>query len=170
MTRPTARYVCATLLTVTLGLAAAVGLSPVLRPALARTDDPAGAIPPPRSQDASHNLLNALLASALDANAVPLRWVDPRAALQCGPNTAVLVNREPLRNGALVPDTLNNPNPATIKSSKNRLPISFLTFESLIICPPNSCNSIQFQQVRTLGVKGTRKGWNPATKFYYCLS
>src|SRR5262245_23877692 len=101
MTRLTARCVCAPLLTVTLGFAAAVGLAPALRPALAQADDPAGVIPPPRSWDASQNLPSALLASALDADAVPLRWVDPRAALNCGPNTAVLVNREPLRDGAL---------------------------------------------------------------------
>jgi hypothetical protein len=33
-----------------------------------------------------------------------LRWVDPRPASICGPDTTVRVNGEPLRPGALVPD------------------------------------------------------------------
>jgi hypothetical protein len=42
---------------------------------------------------------------ALDADAVPLRWVDPRPALHCGPDTTVHVNRKRLLAGALVPNT-----------------------------------------------------------------
>jgi hypothetical protein len=49
-------------------------------------------------------MLNALLVPALDADAVPLRWVDPRSALRCGPNTTVRVNGEPLVAGSLVPE------------------------------------------------------------------
>ena len=54
--------------------------------------------------DPSRFILNALLVPALDGDAVPLRWVDPRPALRCGPDTTVRVNREPLLAGALVPD------------------------------------------------------------------
>jgi hypothetical protein len=53
----------------------------------------------------SRFVLDALLMPALDADAVPFRWVDPVAAMSCGPGTSVLVNRQPLRAGALVPDT-----------------------------------------------------------------
>lgn len=60
---------------------------------------------PSAPPDPSRFVLNALLVPALDGDAVPLRWVDPRPALQCGPDTTVRVNREPLAAGALVPDT-----------------------------------------------------------------
>lgn len=66
---------------------------------------PIAAPPPPAAFDPSRFILNALLVPALDADAVPLRWVDPRPALHCGPDTAVRVNHEPLLAGALVPDT-----------------------------------------------------------------
>jgi hypothetical protein len=42
---------------------------------------------------------------ALDADAVPLRWVDPRPAMRCGSATTVTVDHRPLVPGALVPDT-----------------------------------------------------------------
>jgi hypothetical protein len=50
-------------------------------------------------------ILDALLVPALDADALPLRWIDPVRAMGCGPGTKVLVDRQPLRAGALVPDT-----------------------------------------------------------------
>ena len=49
-------------------------------------------------------LLNALLAPALDGDAVPLRFVDPRRAASCAKATTVEVNGAPLVPGALVPD------------------------------------------------------------------
>src|SRR5262245_25884887 len=52
---------------------------------------------------ASGAILNALLVPALDDDALPLRWRDPRTALRCGPDTTVRVNGEPLVAGALVP-------------------------------------------------------------------
>jgi hypothetical protein len=55
--------------------------------------------------DPSRFILNALLVPALDADSVPLRWVDPRRPALCGPYTAVWVNGKPLRPGELVPDT-----------------------------------------------------------------
>jgi len=59
----------------------------------------------PASVDSSRFILNALLVPALDGDATPLRWVDPRPILKCGPDTTVRVNGEPLISGALVPDT-----------------------------------------------------------------
>jgi hypothetical protein len=87
-----------------LALVAAFGLSLML---------PAGSAPPDRlpiaaargsATDPSRFILNALLVPALDGDAVPLRWVDPRPILGCGPDTLVRVNHEPLIAGALVPD------------------------------------------------------------------
>lgn len=49
-------------------------------------------------------LLNALLVTALDSDALPLRWVDPRGPSQCGPNATVRVNGNPLVAGELVPN------------------------------------------------------------------
>jgi hypothetical protein len=57
----------------------------------------------PQTFDPSRFILNALLVPALDGDAVPLRWVDPRAPALCGPGTEVRVNHEPLATGALVP-------------------------------------------------------------------
>jgi hypothetical protein len=71
----------------------------------ARPSQPPIPAAPPATLDPSRFILNALLVPALDADAVPLRWVDPRPALRCGPHTTVRVNREPLLAGALVPDT-----------------------------------------------------------------
>jgi hypothetical protein len=50
-------------------------------------------------------ILDALLVPSLQADAVPLRFVDPRASLRCGSQTAVRVNHQALVPGALVPDT-----------------------------------------------------------------
>jgi hypothetical protein len=88
----------------TLGLAAALGLI-MLTAGSARPSQPPIAGAAPAALNPSRFILNALLVPALDADAVPLRWVDPRPALRCGPHTTVRVNREPLLAGALVPDT-----------------------------------------------------------------
>ena len=53
---------------------------------------------------ASRFILNALLVPALDDDAVPLRFVDPRPIAQCGPHTGVRVNGKPLVAGAVVPN------------------------------------------------------------------
>lgn len=71
----------------------------------ARPDrSPIAATPPRATFDPSRFILNALLVPALDADALPLRWADPRPASHCGPDTTVYVNHEPLLAGALVPD------------------------------------------------------------------
>ena len=54
--------------------------------------------------DPQRFILNGLLVPALDTDAVPLRWVDPRPAIQCGPETSVRVNGVPLVPGDLVPN------------------------------------------------------------------
>lgn len=90
-----------------LGLAAALGLSIMRTAGSAQPGQPPIAAAPPAAKnpsDPSRFILNALLVPALDSDALPLRWVDPRGAALCGPDTAVRVNREPLRAGALVPD------------------------------------------------------------------
>jgi len=76
-----------------------------------RSADSARAVLPPGaaaaadvSPHATRFLLNALLVPALDFEARPLRWVDPRQALGCGPDSAVRVDGAPLVAGALVPD------------------------------------------------------------------
>jgi hypothetical protein len=84
-------------------LAAAFGLAVML---------PAGSAAPARlptagaseATEPSRLILNAMLVPALDGDALPLRWVDPRPILRCGPDTSVRVNHEPLVAGALVPD------------------------------------------------------------------
>lgn len=86
-----------------LGLVAVFGLSMTLTTGNARPDRLPSAAERPAGPDASQYILNALLVPALDSDAVPLRWVDPRPILHCGPNTAVRVNRGPLLTGALVP-------------------------------------------------------------------
>jgi hypothetical protein len=89
------------------GLAAAIGLGNALhangtrpRQILTSVTLPA---PAPAPMAPAHLILNALLVPALDIDALPLRWVDPRGAALCGPNTMVQVNGEPLPVGALVP-------------------------------------------------------------------
>jgi hypothetical protein len=94
----------ATALGYALGLAAALGLSMMLTAGDARPGQPPIAASAPAALDPSRFILNALLVPALDGEAVPLRWVDPRPALRCGPGTVVRVNGMPLRPGALVPD------------------------------------------------------------------
>jgi len=54
--------------------------------------------------DPSRFIVNALLVPAVDVDAVPLRWVDPRPAMGCGPGSSVLVDGRPIRRGELVPD------------------------------------------------------------------
>jgi hypothetical protein len=49
-------------------------------------------------------ILDALLAPVLEDARVPLRFVDPRAALRCRRYTSVAVNNRPLIAGELVPD------------------------------------------------------------------
>ena len=85
-------------------VAAFLTLSIVSTAGGARPGRPPIAAAPPAALDPSRFILNALLVPALDGDAVPLRWVDPRPTMQCGPNTTVRVNREPLLAGALVPD------------------------------------------------------------------
>src|SRR4029450_7404510 len=46
--------------------------------------------------DPQRFILNGLLVPALDTDAMPLRWVDPRPAIQCRPGTSVRVNGVPL--------------------------------------------------------------------------
>ena len=96
------RVVC---LVTALGVAAALWLSIIPTAGGVRPSRPAIAAAPPAALDPSRFILNALLVPALDGDAVPLRWVDPRPTLHCGPDATVRVNREPLHAGALVPDT-----------------------------------------------------------------
>jgi len=65
---------------------------------------PGAAAAPDVSPYSSRYLLNALLLPALDPDAMPLRWVDPRPALGCGAGSAVRVDGAPLVAGAPVPD------------------------------------------------------------------
>lgn len=83
-----------------LGLAAAIGLGALMSNTFERRSAPLA----PAGFDPSPFMLNAFLVPALDPDAVPLRWVDPRPALQCERQTAVRVNGERLTPGALVPD------------------------------------------------------------------
>ena len=83
-----------------LGLAAAVGLGAMVSATMARPTSAAGKA----AIDPSPFMLNAFLVPALDNDHVPLRWVDPRPRMRCGPGTVVRVNGLPLRAGELVPD------------------------------------------------------------------
>lgn len=104
--RHTIGYTPVVCLVTALVLAAAAGLGSVLSPEIARLSRSPIAAPAPRlAFDPSRFILNALLVPALDTDAVPLRWADPRPAMRCGPQTTVRVNREPLLAGAPVPDT-----------------------------------------------------------------
>jgi hypothetical protein len=82
-------------------LAAVIGLGSMLKSGSSRPDLPS--VGAPAGLDASRFVLNALFVPALDSDALPLRWVDARPALQCAPDSAVRVNGEPLQPGALVP-------------------------------------------------------------------
>jgi hypothetical protein len=86
-----------------LGLAAAIGLGSMVSVTLARSAQPVPAAAAHTGFDPSRFILNAFLVPALDDD-MPLRWVDPRPRLRCGPGTVVRVNGMPLRPGALVPD------------------------------------------------------------------
>jgi hypothetical protein len=88
-----------------IGLAAALGLSIMLTTSSARPSRQPDAAAAPATTDPSQFILNALLVPALDIDALPLRWVDPRTASLCGPDATVRVNGEPLLAGALVPNT-----------------------------------------------------------------
>jgi hypothetical protein len=85
-----------------LALAAALGFSGTLTAGGLPSAAPIAAAE--ASPDPSRFILNALFVPALDTDVVPLRWVDPRPLLGCGPNAQVRVNGEPLVAGALVPD------------------------------------------------------------------
>lgn len=79
-----------------------LGLSIMQTAGSAQPSRPPIAAAPRAALDPSRFILNALLVPALDGDAVPLRWVDPRPALRCGPDTTMRVNREPLLAGAFV--------------------------------------------------------------------
>src|SRR5215510_3064129 len=82
-----ARYRLALCFVAALGVAAAAGLGAMLKSSSAPSvRHPAGAR---AALDASRFVLNALLVPALDDDALPLRWVDPRPALQCAPGSDV---------------------------------------------------------------------------------
>jgi hypothetical protein len=87
-----------------LGYAAQVDLASDLTATIARSNQLPIAARPRAGTNHTKFLLNALLVPALDADALPLRWVDPRRPAQCGPNTTVRVNGAPLLAGTLVPD------------------------------------------------------------------
>ena len=87
-----------------LGLAAAAGLGSMISAASARPAPRADSSPSAGAFDASRFILNGLLVPALDADALPLRFVDPLPALRCRPGASVRVNGSSLRAGALVPD------------------------------------------------------------------
>lgn len=87
----------------TLRYTAALGLCAALIAAVYLPQRPAPDNASATGWDASQYLLNAFLLPALEQDTLPLRWIDPRPSLNCGPNTTVHVNGEPLRPGALVP-------------------------------------------------------------------
>jgi hypothetical protein len=87
-----------------LGFAATVDLGRDVTATIARANQLPIAARPRARTDHTRFLLNALLVPALDTDALPLRWVDPRGPAQCGPNTTVRVNGAPLVAGALVPN------------------------------------------------------------------
>src|SRR5262245_53529821 len=73
-----------------LGVAVALGLAVMPRAGGVRPGRPGIAAAPPPALD--RFILNALLVPALGADAMPLRWTDPRPISQCGPKTAVRGN------------------------------------------------------------------------------
>jgi hypothetical protein len=86
-----------------LRLAAAIGLCFALIAATTTTAPTQVTQSARPNWDPARFLLNAFLVPALEQDAVPLRWFDPRAKLHCGPNTTVRVNGQPLVAGAAVP-------------------------------------------------------------------
>jgi hypothetical protein len=87
-----------------LGFAAAADRGRDITTTIVRAHQLPVAAGPRARADHSRFLLNALLVTALDSDALPLRWVDPRGPSQCKPNTTVRVNGAPLVAGALVPN------------------------------------------------------------------
>lgn len=87
-----------------LGYAATVDMGRELTATIARSQRLPTAASARADRDHTRFLLNALLVTALDSDALPLRWVDPRGPSQCGPNTTVRVNGKPLVAGELVPN------------------------------------------------------------------
>ena len=88
----------------TLRLAVILSFAVMLTSACMRTDRAPTAPAPIAALDVSPFVLNAFLVPALDSDALPLRWTDPRPPSRCGSATTVSVNGEPLVAGALVPD------------------------------------------------------------------
>jgi len=88
----------------TLRLAVILSFAVMLTSACMRTDRAPTAPTPIAALDVSPFVLNAFLVPALDSDALPLRWTDPRPPSRCGSATTVSVNGEPLVAGALVPD------------------------------------------------------------------
>jgi hypothetical protein len=84
-------------------LAATLGLGIALHANGTEPKQSLSSATPPSTAAPARFILNALLVPALDIDALPLRWVDPRGAALCGPNTNVQVNGETLAVGALVP-------------------------------------------------------------------
>ena len=87
-----------------LRLAAALGLGVLLAMASMSSSQPPITDRPIAARNPERFILNALLVPALDGDAVPLRWVDPRRAMRCGPNSRLHVNGKPLIAGTLVPN------------------------------------------------------------------
>jgi len=88
---------------VVLAIALAIGIK--LAAGIAPPGRVVGAAAPGDGADPSRFLLNALLVPAIDDDVFPVRWVDPRAATRCGPDTSIRVNSRPLVPGAAVPET-----------------------------------------------------------------
>ena len=87
------------------GAVITIGVGGVRTPDGARDESsPAAAGAPDVWPHASRLLLSALLVPALELEALPLRWVDPRPALGCGPDSDLRVNGAPLVAGTWVPD------------------------------------------------------------------
>jgi hypothetical protein len=87
-----------------LGLAAAIGLGAMITATLDRKSAVAAPAVARPGFDPSPFILNAFLVPALDADSVPLRFVDPRPAMGCERQAAVWMNRRRLKPGDLVPD------------------------------------------------------------------
>jgi hypothetical protein len=87
-----------------LGFAAAADMGKEITATIAQAHQPPIVAGARTGTNYSRFLLNALLVTALDTDALPLRWVDPRGPSQCARHTTVLVNGAPLVAGALVPN------------------------------------------------------------------
>ena len=100
-TLPARTHAIAVICVIGLSIAAVLITSRVAEYVLANRTPIAGLASP--NLNASRFMLNGLLVPALDSDAMPLRWVDPRPALACGPGSSVYVNGRPLVSGARVP-------------------------------------------------------------------